>query len=82
MMGLKIEKRKKQKKNKKKKMQIFGSNKIVFYCNDVMYFLFVYRYLSVSMLFKTIKKRKRWVEISSYHIQTILKGFLENESKC
>ena len=41
MIGLKMEKRKKQKKNKEKteilKKWIFGRNKILFYCNDVMY---------------------------------------------
>ena len=56
MMGLKMEKRKRQKKNKKKKLKLKKNSRYLevirtFYCNDVMYFLFVYRYLSVSMLF-------------------------------
>ena len=56
MMGLKMGKRKRQKKNKKKqKLKKKKSRYLevirIFYCNDVMYFLFVYRYLSVSMLF-------------------------------
>ena len=57
VMGLKMEKRKRQKKNEKKKTEIKKKKSRylevirIFYCNDVMYFLFVYRYLSVSMLF-------------------------------